>query len=846
MISPRYSKTGKCLVLLDNATPEWVKEGRVTPSGLQKLVGYFMRNGISLDDVTFACLTDTVDKPKSADYKIKHELIKEMIEVSAPNLIVTVGAQVFEKVSMKKGVSKYYKRPIKAALYGDYKCLALPNPQAATYDPDIVSIIEDSISMIKTEMEFPEIVEKEKIETNYHIINSISKFDKWLEYYKSSAVPAFSFDTETSSFDWCKGQLLMMTFSHREGASYLIPSTFYGHWTPEEWDHIKNGLIELFSDEKKLWIVWNGKFDFHWMHRHVGVPIKRYGIFDGCIASFCINETVSHGLKDNSAKYTDLGNYDDFLEEEKAKYCKERKIKMKDFSYSYLDFDTLAHYALQDSDATFRLWKVLEPKLKEEEQEEVFKIMMDNSWMLFHIEEAGWKVDLEYCKKYHAELTEEINILELELASDKMIKRAEELISSRELIKVNAKRKTKLKSLPQPITFNFNSIAHKKVLCFEVLKLPIIKYVKNKDRKSKEKNPALDKEVIKAWCKDHDIPVLQKFARYQEIVKARSTYVEAVMAKEYKGRVHATFNLTSAKTGRLSSSGGLNMQNISTHGKEGKKIKRMFIVEDGCIGFCSDLAAAEVRAATLMSNDTKMIDIFNNTGGFVHEAVAKAIFNLDVALEDIKELYPKERQIAKSISFLLLYGGSSSALANATGITRERAEEIIQDYFDTYTGISDWIKTTHEFIRQNGYSVSLLGRKRRVPGVFSEDGFVVERALRMGLNAIVQSFGADCLNISSCNILAEILDRKLPFKLISTVHDCIYLEIPEDMVEEAKELVERHLSKFPVENAPIELVGDTEVGYSWDTFTNVDDFLEELRNTVDEADEENSEEEEEE
>jgi DNA polymerase I-like protein with 3'-5' exonuclease and polymerase domains len=300
----------------------------------------------------------------------------------------------------------------------------------------------------------------------------------------------------------------------------------------------------------------NIKFDLKFVNYWWGVPIpKARNIHDTMIMSFLINENTANDLKSLACIMTDLGDYEFELERWKKEYCKKNKIKISEFSYGYVPFDVLTPYALTDTDATFRIWLQLKEQVKEEGQVDVFNMLMRFTYTTCQMELRGWPVDLEYAHKYLKELEEKIITAEADLLKEPVIKQAEKILGVLELQKVNAKRKTKLAALPVPFQFNIRSTAQKSLLFFDVMGLPKIKFTKSRDADGKRTTPSTDKEVMEQWSFDIPkvAPFLEKIKQCAELCKMKSTYVEGIIKKTVNGRIHPSYNVIGAKTGRLSS-----------------------------------------------------------------------------------------------------------------------------------------------------------------------------------------------------------------------------------------------------------------------------------------------------
>lgn len=848
-ISARQGKHPKVLLIFDTPqNKEWLEKGTVTKAGIESLLKKFIEAGVSFDDVSAVCLADEMNKPKANDYKMKAEYVKELIETYAYNVVIPVGATAFEKIVGFKGAQKYFGKTLYSQLMPSVKVLPCPNPAQAKYDPSIIGVMAEMVKQAVIEKEFPEIREIDRIPTKYEVLDTMEKVNKFFDYYNSPAVKAFAYDLETTGFHFKLDKILTIQFTHRVGYSYLIPTDWYNYWTPQEWQQIIGKIRYLFNIETKTVIGHNKKFDDKFIYHHWKVPVRKKNVFDTMIASFCCNENSPNDLKHLACTLTDMGDYELELDQFKDKYCKENKVKKKSFTYDLIPFEILSHYALCDTDATFRLYEHYLKELAAEEQEDVFAMVMRFTYMLTIMEINGWPVDVLWAKEYKGILEGKIAELQAELKDSPQIQKVVAILAARKLEAENKKRKKPLEELKEPFEFNFNSAPQKKTLFFEVMGLPILKYTKTKDENGKRTTPAADKEVLDQWCEDlpeHE-DFLLKIKALGMFEKVKNTYVLAVLNKSVDGRIHPTYKAIGAKTGRLSSAEP-NLQNIQSKADDklkkvcgidtSKDVKKLFCAGEGKIMLGADLSAAEMRYACVASGDRKLIDIFVS-GVDIHCSIAKELFDYiprDISDDDLKKEYKHERDIAKTVQFLSLYGGGADALAKKAKIPKDKAQAILDNYFKKYAGVDAYIKNTIKFVEEYGYSLSLLGRKRRVPAIDSTDEFERAKAVRQAVNATIQSVASDGLLISACNLLDKIEAENLPITLLGPIHDALYAEVAEEDKLMARDLIIENLAQFPIP-APIPMLSDCEWGKRWSEFS--EDFADSYMKEGEDEDEE--------
>jgi len=800
------------LILYDSPQHQnWITKGEVTSDGLGKFyTDATTQAGIDFNEVAICCLSDEKDG-KAAGFKAKEAYIQELIEVYAPNLILLPSSKAFEIFMGMKGASKFYGR----VLYNEKhncKVITMPPHSMLVYKPDIQPLITSSLRTVKVEMDFPELREEERPDKQYVMIDTIAKFRSMFRFYKEN-VFSFAIDTETTSLRFNSGKVILIQLSHKDHFGAAIPTPDYGaKWADEEWAEIVAGLKELIEDVRREKLVANGYFDFKFLEHCYDIKLPKENVFCVLIASFlCDENRESHSLKFCASTLLDdktAVNYEAPLDDFKDKYCKEHKIKKSEFTYDLVPPDTLFTYSCMDVDFTFQLARYFKEELKKEEQEQVFKDVSSYAWALARIEQNGWKIDMEEAQRYKEELTGRIAELEEKIQDLNEIKAATKVLSAAKLVAENAKRKTKLKALKEPLKFLVSSPNHKRVLFKDVLRFPEVK-------KTKKGSYAVDKECFAIWCEKYPtVPSIKVIRELEELTKMRNTYVNALLEKSVDGRIHCSYRVAFPKTGRISALSP-NLQNITMHSEESKKLRRCFTVDKGNMLVLSDLSNAELRQVAAISGDAVMSEGFKN-GQDPHSTTAKSIFNLEAPVEEIKEKFNEYRQLGKVLGFSALYGGGGSLIAKRANIEVEEAERHLSEYFRKHSGIAQLFKDNTAFAKEHGYAVAISGRRRRVPYINSEDKYLVLRAERQANNFLIQSVASDCMLKSIVNMITEIDELNLPIKLINVIHDSVETEVPEYYVNEAAAFIKRHLEVWHFGlNPGFDMKCDVEVGYTW-------------------------------
>lgn len=253
------------------------------------------------------------------------------------------------------------------------------------------------------------------------------------------------------------------------------------------------------------------------------------------------------------------------------------------------------------------------------------------------------------------------------------------------------------------------------------------------------------------------------------------------------GRLRAGFHLHTVSSGRLSSSGKLNMQQLPRDDKTVKNCIRP--VDPDYVIFSQDLATAEMYYAAALSGDKNLAQVFASGAADFHGAIAKMTFGLACEIAEVKTLHPDLRQASKAISFGILYGAGAAKVAKTAGISYREAEDIIKQYFSRFRQLKDWISNVQDEIKANGYIYSAFGRKRRVPNVFSVDDYEQGHALRSAMNFTVQSVASDINLMAAMDAHDEFKAGKARAEIFALVHDSIVGQCHKDDVDKVREIL---------------------------------------------------------
>lgn len=431
----------------------------------------------------------------------------------------------------------------------------------------------------------------------------------------------------------------------------------------------------------------------------------------------------------------------------------------------------LSEYFARQLDAVARLYPLLYRKLKESSVLSFYEeTEVPLSLVLADMEQTGVKINTESLKETSRLFTARMNEYESAAHEESGIK------------------------------FNISSPKQVGEVLFERLKLSA------KAKKTKTGQYVTSEEVLESLRSDSK--VVDNILKYRAMKKLLSTYVDALpkLINPLTGHIHSSFNQAVTATGRLSSSDP-NLQNIPVRGDDGKEIRKAFIPEEGQLFFSADYSQIELRVMAHLSGDEHMIEAFQH-GNDVHAATAAKIFHK--ALEDVSA---DERRKAKTANFGIMYGISAFGLAQRMDVSRTEAKELIDGYFNTYTGIRDFIENTKERAKSDGFIETITHRRRYIPDINSHNAVVRGYAERNAVNAPIQGSASDIIKIAMVRIFRRFIEENIQSKLILQVHD----ELNFSVLPEEREKVEQ-IVKYEMEHAMelrVPLLADCGWGSNW-------------------------------
>jgi DNA polymerase-1 len=302
--------------------------------------------------------------------------------------------------------------------------------------------------------------------------------------------------------------------------------------------------------------------------------------------------------------------------------------------------------------------------------------------------------------------------------------------------------------------------------------------------------------------------VVQRILDYRELAKLKGTYVDALpkLVNSRTGRIHASFNQMVASTGRLSSSNP-NLQNIPIRSEEGRRIRKAFVADEGHLILSADYSQIELRVMAHLSEDPVLVEAFQS-GEDIHERTAREVFGESSGLTR-----QEERRRAKVINFGIMYGLSPYGLARSLKIDRAEAQQFIDDYFDRYKGVQNWIDRTLEEAEETGMVKTMFGRIRQVPEIKSKNRNIREFARRTAINAPIQGSAADLIKVAMVAIHRRLNGESWKSRLIMQVHDELVFEAEVNEAERLAALVTEEMEGVIAMKVPLKV--DLAMGPSW-------------------------------
>jgi DNA polymerase-1 len=551
----------------------------------------------------------------------------------------------------------------------------------------------------------------------------------------------FCFDTETTGLDTHTAELVCMSFSFRKHEAFCVtlPSK------RDEAQKIVEEFREIFADENIMKIGQNIKYDILMLSNY-GIEVKGK-LYDTMLAHYLIQPEIKHNLDFLCEIYL---NFKKIPTEHLIGKKGKSQITMRSVGP-----EKLRDYACEDADLTLQLKHAIDPDLDKAEVRPLFEEMeMPLIPVLVHMENAGVKLNSQELKDYAEVLRGQIIQLE------------------KEIIELAGE------------DFNVSSPKQLGPILFEKLNID------SNAKKTKTKQYSTSEDVLVRLADRH--PIINKVLEFRGLKKLLSTYVEALplLVNKNTGKIHTSYNQAIAATGRLSSVNP-NLQNIPIRDESGREIRKAFIPsDDEHIFLSADYSQIELRIMAALSQDKEMLKAFKE-GKDIHSITAAKIYQVPEA-----EVTSDMRRKAKTANFGIIYGISAFGLSQRLNIPRTEAKELIDEYFENFSDIKNFMDKQIELARNQGFVQTIKGRKRYLNDINSANAVVRGMAERNAINAPIQGSAADVIKIAMINIYHRFVEKELKSKMVLQVHDELNFDVYKNELEQVKEIV-----KTEMENA---------------------------------------------
>ena len=591
---------------------------------------------------------------------------------------------------------------------------------------------------------------------HYQFINSPLGIDLLVQ--KLVQQSSVCFDTETTSLNALQAELVGIAFSWEAGTGYYVP-------VPQEAEAaaiIIDQLRPFFENSQIEKIGHNLKYDLKVLsnyHLKVAGPL-----YDTLIAHYLINPDRRHSMDILASTYlqyepqpiTDLIG-------KKGK----NQGSMRDVA-----LEKQTEYAVEDADITLQLKQFFDQELIAAENGKLFQeVELPLVEVLTSMEQEGINLNTSFLKEFETELDSDIARLE--------------------------------KSIFEQAGEEFNLASPKQLgpILFEKLKLV------DKPKKTKTGQYSTAEDVLSFLAKDH--PIVADILEWRSVNKLQSTYVKALPEEinPNTGRVHTVYNQAVAATGRLSSNQP-NLQNIPIRTERGQQVRKAFIPRDkNHVLLAADYSQIELRIIAALSKDPAMLEAFQK-GEDIHATTAAKVFG--VPLEEVSR---EQRSNAKTVNFGIVYGVSAFGLSQQTNLNRTEAKELIEAYYATYPQLKSYMNEQVDFARENGYVTTVLGRRRYLKDINSQNAVVRGAAERNAVNAPIQGSAADIIKIAMINIHRRMEKENWQSKMLLQVHDELVFDVPKTEVETLSVMVKEEMENaFSLE---VPLLVEVGMGENW-------------------------------
>ena len=679
------------------------------------------------------CSDPTIKKVLKRDCDIQ-------IDISMYDWIILVGSEALKYFTKINSVTEYSGKKVEG------KFLPVINPSMLAFKPEARKTWDTSkdniIKYIAGEIEDVEITEDIA-----RGIQDTKEANRYLEEAIAYDCDYVALDSETTGLYPRDGHMIGISLSYKPDSGVYIDTDCFDERTEE--------LLQKLFD-KKIVVFHNAKFDIAFFEYHFNFKFPRFE--DTMLLHYIINENERHGLKELAMHFTRYGDYEKPMYDWIADYCKRTGTLKAQFTWDTIPFDVMKIYAALDAVVTFLLYEKFSKIKQNSKLKKVYEeILIPGCRFLTDVQDNGVPFD-----RIRLEQSQEIMQEDIDKAVAGLYKNPR----IAEFEKIQGKE------------FNPNSTVQLRSLLFDCIGL------EPTGKKTGTGANSTDAEVLQELSAKSEVPGLILDIRQKG--KIKNTYLDKIIPQlDRDSRLRTGFNLHTTTSGRLSSSGKLNMQQLP---RDNPTVKGCIKAAPGHKIVAMDLTTAEVYVAAVLADDKNLMDVFRSGGNF-HSTIAHKVFRLPCEVEEVAELYGDKRQAAKAVTFGIMYGAGPAKISEQVTkdsgkyFSKHEAQEVITDYFKQFHKLKSWINTNEDFIRKNGFIYSYFGRKRRLPNVQSQDKGVSSSSIRSGLNFLVQSAASDINLLGGIDMNEHIKATGMKSRIFGLVHDSILAEVPEEEVE---------------------------------------------------------------
>ncbi len=705
------------------------------------------------------------------------------IDLDYYDLVILVGSEAAKEYAKITSVTNMSGQLV------NEKFVCMSNPAMLVFKPEGKADFEKSVDRIKKYADGT--LKASQVIGDFGGIETEEEALRYLKEVLECAIDFVGLDSETTALYPRDGYVIGISISYKvKQGRYILADVL-----TEECLEILQQIIDKYEI-----VFHNMKFDIKMLMYHLALTFRKDHSHDTMVMHYILDENAPHGLKPLALKYTDYGDYDAELDNFKKEYCKIHGILVEDFTYDLIPFDIMQQYASVDTAVTLELCYKFKPIIDANTKfsNVYYNILIPGTLFLVDMEEAGIPIDkarMQAAEKY----------------LDQEILRAKEKIYEFEEIKTFES--------DQGIIFNPNSVQQLRKVLFDYLKLTPT------GKLTATGAISTDAEVLEELSEEHPLP--KAILTVRQLTKMKNTYISKILPELDKdSKIRTNFNLIFTTSGRLSSSGKFNAQQIP---RDNPIIKGCIVAPEGYVIVSQDLQTGEMYYAAVLSGDKNLQTVFSTKGDF-HSSIAKMVFDLTVPVEQVKADFAAERQSAKNISFGILYGSGPQKVADTVSAATgqyygvDRARDDISAYFTKFKKLKAWLKGREEFIRTNGYTYSFFGRKRRLINVFSADKGIAAHEVRSGINSEVQSLCSDINLLGAIDSANELKAKNIDGHIFMLVHDSIVGLVREDQVAQYCEILKRNTQKdrgCSIPGVPIGIDQDVGKDYSFGKFNKV-------------------------